>query len=162
MVSRLSPWAVEHECELCGKNTAVNLRTGRMKIHRPAGSRLGTRTTCPASNTLMVEPDPPNDSGTKTDQAGHELRTHRCRDCAQDIKVSARDGQMYSHNAPGTSESCPGSGRQVDVGDPALGMVIEIKRVEEPAVRSKARPVQSSNSVHAIPAGLPSSGRRRK
>lgn len=162
MVSRHSPWAVEHECELCGKNTAVNLRTGRMKIHRPAGSRLGTRKTCPASNTLMVEPDPPNDSGTKTDQAGNEVRTCRCRDCGQDIRVSGRDGQMYSHHLPGTSESCPGSGRQVDVGDPAAGAVVEIKRVEDPATRSEGRPVQSSNSVRAIPAGLPSSGRRRK
>lgn len=133
-----------------------------MKIHRPAGSRLGTRKTCPASNTLMVEPDPPSVAETKIDQAGNEVRSCRCRECDQDIKVGVRDGQMYSHNFSGSLESCPGSGRQVDVGDPAIGAVVEIKRVEEPAAQSEARPVQSSSSVYAIPAGLPSSGRRRK
>lgn len=152
-----SPWAVDHQCELCGKDTVVNLRTGRMNVHRQPDAPANTQETCPESGTLMVEPD-----SSEPDQAGDDPDLSRCSDCDHDIKVAARTGQLYSHTPPNSTEACRGSGRQVRAADPAIGSIVEVTRVDEPPVPSDVRPVQSSSSVYAVPAGLPSTGRRRK
>lgn len=155
-----SPHAVSYTCSVCGKETAANRRTGKLYgHHKPGDSR-----TCPGSGAQVIEPDA---KSLPEEQQAHNKPgslEYFCPDCGAKTRVNRRYGRLYSHVLPNTTEVCPASDRIML--EPEGGEPPKLERQDErpalPDATATVRPIQSSNSVRAIPAGLPSLGRRRR
>lgn len=153
-----SPDALDYQCHECGKDTAVNMRSGLMYAH----NMPETRQQCPASRSAVVEPD---NTLPRAERPHNNLTAvpHRCAECGSDTRANRRTGLLYSHTRPGSTEVCPDSGRGVL--DPEGGAPPEVmlppQSRKEPEPGSQPRVASGpSQSVRTVSGGLPSHGRR--
>ncbi len=72
------PHYVEYICEECGKETAVNLRTGTVNGHH----RPGTHNQCDESGRFIVEPDGSFDNQPRPPRAV-PVEVTECAECGQ-------------------------------------------------------------------------------
>jgi hypothetical protein len=156
-MSPRSPFALDYTCHVCGKHTAVNMRSGLMHVR----NRPGTREHCPESGAAVVDPDYSLTTPARRQNNPYAV-PYRCTGCGVDTKANRRTGFLYSHPLPGSTEVCPESGRGVI--DPEGGiefppMPIQSRGEPEPANQPRVAP-GPSQSVRTVSGGLPSHGRR--